>query len=572
MKKIIAVILAAALLLPFSLPVLAAELESFTDMPTGWSRDAVVAAVENGLLQGSNGKIDPQGSLTRVQMAAILVRAFGVANMSKAADLSAFTDVDPNAWYYKELSLAVGIGLLLGDGQGRLRPNDVTTREEVAVVLSRAFFLLDAEVDLSVHTDAGRISSWARDGMAALAKAGRLQGYPDGTLRPQATISREEFAQIMSRLVARYITEPGEYTFETDGAVVIRVPGVILKGCVIAGDLILGDDLVRADVTLENTVFVMPSGAAAAAPRLIVRAEENVAEGGPPPLIGPGDGEDGEDVEDGQTPGGDGSSTPTVPSTPSTPTMYTLNVSVSSPPQNVSTQRATGLAGDGEAGLLVILGHLRDNAQYLESQLTPSASPTGLFGPLFGLLGGDVTLDTLADLTALTQYVTVAPGSAADAAKWRSPNSRLEDLEGQSTLIFDDEPFYTEMLVDVGRDAGGYTLQVTLTGSVNGLTVGSSYLTGANHLYDNVFGSIERRLDALLSRYDLSADITAADYIAQTRAWFNNLAESELSELLTATQGSAAPLMNRDTSIGAVAGYVFTLRAPGFTVDVSVVR
>ncbi|MDR0672017.1 MAG: S-layer homology domain-containing protein, partial [Oscillospiraceae bacterium] len=129
MKKIIAIALSALLLLSLPLAALAAEPGDFTDVPTGWSRDAVLAAIENGLLQGHNGKIDPQGHLTRAQMAAILIRAFGVADPSKAADLSAFTDVDPNAWYDRELSLAVGIGLFLGDGQGRLSPNDSITRE-----------------------------------------------------------------------------------------------------------------------------------------------------------------------------------------------------------------------------------------------------------------------------------------------------------------------------------------------------------------------------------------------------------------------------------------------------------
>ncbi|MDR1158005.1 MAG: S-layer homology domain-containing protein [Oscillospiraceae bacterium] len=565
MKKATAVVLSALLLLSLSLPALSAELESFTDIPTGWSRDAVVAAIENGLLQGNNGKIDPQGSLTRVQMAAILVRAFGVTNREHAADLSAFTDVDPNAWYYRELSLAVGIGLLLGDGHGRLRPNDAATREEVAVVLSRAFYLLDAAVDLSNRADAGAISSWARDAVAALVKAGRMQGYPDGTLRPQRTISREEFAQLMRRLVARYIMEPGEYTFEADGAVVIRVPGVILRDCVIAGDLILGDDLARTDVTLINTVFVMPSGDVTATPRMIVRAEARIVEAGDsdaPPLVGP------EDVGDGETPGGGG---PGGGSTPSA-TTYTLNVNMSSPEQSVATQRATGLPGDGEAGLfyLVLRDHMRRNVTYLKSQLTQSFPSTGLFGPLFDMFRDDVSLDMLADMTEILQYVTVAPGSAAGAANWKNPYIHLRDLEGRSTLIFDDAPFYAEVLVDIGRVSGSYTLQLTVTGRVSGLTVSSSLLAGASGLYDNLFGSVARRLDVLLNRYELDGDISAGDYMERIETWFDGLSESELSALLTVTQGSVAPLLNRDVSVAAVAGYAFTLRGPGFTIDVNV--
>ncbi|MDR0671563.1 MAG: S-layer homology domain-containing protein, partial [Oscillospiraceae bacterium] len=435
-------------------------------------------------------------------------------------------------------------------------PNDSITREEVAVVLSRAFYLLDAEADLSGHADAGSISSWARDGMAALVKLGHLRGYPDGTLRPKRTITREEFAQIMARLVTRYITAPGEYTFESDGAVVIRVPGVTLKGCVLTGDLILGDDVARADVTLENTVFITPPGATAA-PRLSVRAEALVVEvdDGGAPLAGPGSGEGT------GTPGG-GSSTPT----------YTLDIDLSSPSQSVSTQRETGLSGDGEAGLfyLVLRDHLRRNVAHLKGQLTQNFPSTGLFGPLFETFRDDVSLDMLADMTEVLQYVAVAPGSAAGADKWKNPYIHLRDLVGESTLIFDDAPFYAEVLVDIGQANGSYTLQLTVTGSVSGLTVSSSLLTGSNRLYDHVFASVGRRLDALLTRYELDANIAAGDYMDQVETWFNSVPPDDLGTWITVRQGSLSPLLDRDVSLAAVSGCDFTLRGPGFTLDVSV--
>ncbi|MDR0382244.1 MAG: S-layer homology domain-containing protein [Oscillospiraceae bacterium] len=565
MKKIIPVLLSALLLLSL-LPATAAAAgpEDYTDIPEGWSREAILAAVENGLLQGSNGKIDPRGSLTRAQMAAILVRAFGVT--SKSADLSAFTDVDPNAWYYRELSLAVGIGLLLGDGQGRLKPDSVTTREEVAVVLARAFYLLYAEANLSEGTvatllghyaDADSIAPWARESMAALVRLDRLRGYPDGTLRPKASLSREEFAQLMHRLVARYITAPGEYTFESDGTVVIRVPGVILKNCVIAGDLILGDELVRADVTLENVTFANPSGSTTTILRLIVRSEEiTVDTGDTPPLAGP---DDGTTPPSGGGPSGGGPSTPT----------YTLDISLSASWQRVSTRRTPGLpGGGGDLFYLVLRDHLRDNAAYLESQTAPGTF-IGLFEPLLDVLIEDVSLDMLADMTELTQHLTVAPGSAVAADRWKDPSVLLRDVEGQSTLIFDDAPFHTEITVDVGRESDGYTLQLLFTGGVDGLTVSSSLLTGSDLLYSNVFGSVERRLDALLAGYLPGTGLTAGDYVDRMETWFGNVPPDEMDTLITTAQGSVSPLLNRDALIRDAVGYDLTLHGPGFTIDVS---
>jgi hypothetical protein len=397
--------------------------------------------------------------------------------------------------------------------------------------------------------------------VAALVKLGRMQGYPDGTLRPKASITREEFAQLMRRLVVRYITEPGEYTFEAAGAVVIRVPGVILKDCTIAGDLILGDDVVRENVTLENTVFVTPAGETTTAPRLVVRAEARIVEAGDsgaPPLAGPGD---DEPPAAAPAPGGGGSTPPT----------YALDIRLTSSLQGVSTERAAGLPG-GDRFYLVLRDHLRDNAAHLENQsgswLGGSAGAGTLFTSLLSALVDDVSLDMLADMTALTQYLTVSPGSAVSADRWKDPSLRLSDAEGQSTLIFDDAPFHTEMLVDVGRDGAGYTLQLTISGGVSGLSVGSSWLTAQDSLYGNIFGSVERRLDALLRRYALAADLSAADYADRLEAWFYDTLGGE--PVVTVAQGDILPLLNRNATIRDAGGYDFTLHGRGFTIDVSV--
>jgi hypothetical protein len=250
MKKLLATLLALAALVTLPLTTLAASVTDFSDFPDGWSRDALTAAVDNGLLQGDNGKINPQGQLTRAQLAAILVRAFGIT--TKSDDLSSYTDVDPEAWYYGELSAAVAVGLFEG-ADNKLRPNDYVTREEVAIVLARAFLILDSDIDLSGIPDSSDISTWAEEAFAALVKAGYFEGYEDGSLRPVGLITREEFAQLMNKIVSLYITEPGEYTIDVDGNVVIRVSGVTLKDSKISGDVFLGHELDREDITLDNT-------------------------------------------------------------------------------------------------------------------------------------------------------------------------------------------------------------------------------------------------------------------------------------------------------------------------------
>ena len=69
-----------------------------------WYAEAVSAAVDNDLLQGTNkGKLNPQGDLTRAEMAAITNRAFGTY---VKANISKFKDVSKSAWYYKDMMAA----------------------------------------------------------------------------------------------------------------------------------------------------------------------------------------------------------------------------------------------------------------------------------------------------------------------------------------------------------------------------------------------------------------------------------------------------------------------------------
>ena len=96
-KRILSILLSLCLcisLIPAS--VFAAEFSDW-DKAGAWSREALQAAVDNGLLQGSNGKLNPKGQLSRAEMAAVVTRAFGA---SEESDISAFTDLAKKDWYY----------------------------------------------------------------------------------------------------------------------------------------------------------------------------------------------------------------------------------------------------------------------------------------------------------------------------------------------------------------------------------------------------------------------------------------------------------------------------------------
>ena len=238
-KQTLALLLAGAMLVPNAF---AASPEDFHDFPTDWSAAGLRSAVQNGLLNGSNGEIDGNGLLTRAQLAAIVNRAFGA---DKAADLSGFTDVRPDAWYHNDMAVSVAMGAFQG-ANGKLNPESPITREEAFAVLARAFGLDGDASALSDYTDGDSVSPWAKSAVSALIDSGFVNGA-NGRLNPRSSITRAEFAKVISGMASTFADNGLSDT--VDGNVIVRSSGASLAGKTINGDLILADGAAQADLT-----------------------------------------------------------------------------------------------------------------------------------------------------------------------------------------------------------------------------------------------------------------------------------------------------------------------------------
>lgn len=248
-KKPIAFVCAAALLLSPT-GALGASPSDFVDFPNDWSTGAMTAAVDNGLLGGvGDGRIAPQGEVTRAQMAAIINRAFGA---EKQASLSSYSDVAADAWYAVDMAKAVQMGTFSGTGNGLLEPDRAITREEAFSVLARAFALeAGDDSSLASFSDGAQVSSWAKGSVSAMVAAGYVNGSDGNRLNPQQTITRAEFAAVMSKIVAQYIDADSTLnrSLEIDGNVIVR-GNVDLSGYTINGDVIIADE--ATNVTLDG--------------------------------------------------------------------------------------------------------------------------------------------------------------------------------------------------------------------------------------------------------------------------------------------------------------------------------
>ena len=257
-KRILALFLAAVSCLSLAVSVSAAttpnrKTTDFRDFDkSAWYAEAVSAAVDNGLLYGKSSTIiDPNGDMTRAEMAAIINRSFGCY---KAADISQYKDVAKSKWYYKDVAMAVQMGTYNGRSASSMAPDAPISRQEAMTVVARALELdydSYSKTDLSVFSDRSEISNWAMPYVRAMVGADYIHGRGK-VLAPLDNITRAEFAQIFHNIIGTYIVSKGTYDKDIKGSVLIRTDEVTLKDMTVDGDLIIGCGAADGKIVLDN--------------------------------------------------------------------------------------------------------------------------------------------------------------------------------------------------------------------------------------------------------------------------------------------------------------------------------
>lgn len=148
-----------------------------------------------------NGTVQPEGNITRAEVAAILYRVMDAKCVEKyATDKNTFADVDAFKWYNTYISTLANAGVIVDSANGYFRPDEAITRAELAAMIAQF-----AKVDLtkSVSFNDVLANHWASKEIAIAAKMGWINGYPDGSFRPDATITRAEMITMINRALNR---------------------------------------------------------------------------------------------------------------------------------------------------------------------------------------------------------------------------------------------------------------------------------------------------------------------------------------------------------------------------------
>lgn len=189
----------------------------FADVKSGsWYEAAVLYARANGFFDGTSATtFEPDGPMTRAMFVTVLGRMAGVeaADYAGATD---FIDVAEGTWYAPFVKWAARYGITTGTGNGAFNPNGEITREEMAVFFVRYFETFDAmpKADTTVTTkpaDLDEVSSWAQDAVGKLWALGLLNG--DGVnFAPKEKATRAQTAALCQRTdkaVETWYSEPG---------------------------------------------------------------------------------------------------------------------------------------------------------------------------------------------------------------------------------------------------------------------------------------------------------------------------------------------------------------------------
>ena len=182
----------------------------FDDVANHWAKEAINNMGSRMVVEGvGDNKYDPDSSISRGEVTAIVVRALG---LKEGVGEQTFTDVSEFDWFCGYCETAVSYGLISGFGDGTFKPNDETTREQVMAIIAQAMDITGLEIEmteiemeelLSGYSDVFSISNYAKTSIVKCVKTGIVNGRSGNMLAPQNSISRAEIAVIIESLLQK---------------------------------------------------------------------------------------------------------------------------------------------------------------------------------------------------------------------------------------------------------------------------------------------------------------------------------------------------------------------------------
>ncbi|MDO4271287.1 MAG: X2-like carbohydrate binding domain-containing protein [Eubacteriales bacterium] len=249
MKRFLSAVLAAALLV-CTLPTAFAA----SDIDNHWAKTYITELNKIGVINpSSSGSYSPEQAIMRWEFMRYINRAFG---FTEKASIS-FTDVASSDTYYETVQIAVKHGYINGVGNNKMDPKGTLTREQAATILGRLHkYAPTADASSLTFSDKASLSNYSKAYVAEAVKQGYINGYTDGSFKPQGLVKRGEIAKILYFFLGSSLrTSNGSYTDANlrgdTKNVTISAPGSF-SNATVQGNLYITEGVLSGSVSLNN--------------------------------------------------------------------------------------------------------------------------------------------------------------------------------------------------------------------------------------------------------------------------------------------------------------------------------
>lgn len=193
--------------------------ESTNDYGTHWAKETIQSAITNGLAQGyPDGTFKPDNAVTRAEFFAMVNNAYKFTDSSS----STYPDVAGNAWYAPVISKAKAAGYISGYADGGIYPDASISRQETAVIV-RSLNSLTAKSAVLSFNDASEVADWSKQAVIAAYEAKIMIGYPNGSFKPSAQITRAEALVVLQNSMKH---KAGQTNPEVPATIAVRAISV----------------------------------------------------------------------------------------------------------------------------------------------------------------------------------------------------------------------------------------------------------------------------------------------------------------------------------------------------------
>ena len=230
---------------------------AFTDIDGHWAKNTIEKLEYSKIINGYEDEtFRPDRNMTRAEFVTIINRILCLQEESSKY----IPDISRSNWYYSEIRKAVKVGILEGDQNGAIFPENKITREEAILILSRAFKLKKVSTQPKGYNDLVDVSDWAKTEVYSAIKEGYLTGYEDGSIRPQNYITRAEVLILINRIIPNILTT-NVYSGLITGNSLLHDDNIVLNNLTIDGNLIVSNSALSTlkvkDVTVKKNLIII---------------------------------------------------------------------------------------------------------------------------------------------------------------------------------------------------------------------------------------------------------------------------------------------------------------------------